>query len=104
MHGALGRTLALANKRDAATKTLRKLETLARERYVSPFEFASIHFALGQLDVAFQWLNKARDERVFELIAIRVDPRFDPLRDDPQFSAVVGQIGFDKPVGDLSGT
>jgi AraC-like DNA-binding protein len=76
-------------------KTLRKLETLARERYVSPFEFASIFLALGQLDVAFKWLNKARDERVFELIAMRVDPRFDPLRDDPRFDAIVEQIGFD---------
>ena len=95
MHGALGRTLALANKRDSAMKTLRKLETLARERYVSPFEFASIFLALGQLDVAFKWLNKARDERVFELIAMRVDPRFDPLRDDPRFDAIVEQIGFD---------
>jgi TolB-like protein/Tfp pilus assembly protein PilF len=95
MHGALGRTLALANKRDSAMKTLRKLETLARERYVSPFEFASIFLALGQLDVAFKWLNKARDERVFELIAMRVDPRFDPLRDDPRFDAIVEQIGFE---------
>jgi serine/threonine-protein kinase len=95
MHGALGRTLALANKRDSAMKTLRKLETLAKERYVSPFEFASIFLALGQLDIAFKWLNKARDERVFELIAMRVDPRFDPLRDDPRFDAIVEQIGFD---------
>ena len=95
MHGALGRTLALASKRDAASKTLRKLETLARERYVSPFEFASIYLALGQLDVAFKWFNKARDERVFELIAMRVDPRFDPIRDDPRFAAILGQIGFD---------
>jgi serine/threonine-protein kinase len=95
MHGALGRTLALANKRDSATKVLRKLETLAKERYVSPFEFASIDLALGQLDVAFKWLNKAREERVFELITMRVDPRFDAIRSDPRFDAIVEQIGFD---------
>jgi serine/threonine-protein kinase len=95
MHGALGRTLALANRRDSATKVLRKLETLAKERYVSPFEFASIDLALGQLDVAFKWLNKAREERVFELITMRVDPRFDAIRSDPRFDAIVTQIGFD---------
>jgi serine/threonine-protein kinase len=95
MQGALGRTLALAGKRDLATKALRKLETLAKGRYVSPFEFASIYVALAQLDVGFKWLNKAREERVFELIAIRVDPRFDALRKDPRFDAVVQQIGFD---------
>jgi len=95
MHGALGRMQALANKRDAANKTLRKLESLAEQRYVSPFEFASIFVGLGQLDVAFKWLNKAREERVFELIAIRVDPRFDALRTDPRFDATITQIGFD---------
>ncbi len=95
MQGALGRTLALGSKRDLATKALRKLETLAKGRYVSPFEFASIYVALGQLDVGFKWLNRAREERVFELIAIRIDPRFDPLRKDPRFDAIVGQIGFD---------
>ena len=95
MHGALGRALARAGKRDAAGKMVKKLEGLARERYVSPFEFASIHFALGQIDVGFKWLRKAREDRVFELIAIRVDPRFDPLRNDPRFDAIVQQIGFE---------
>jgi hypothetical protein len=32
---------------------------------------------------------------VFELIAMRVDPRFDPLRGDPRFEATIGQIGFE---------
>jgi TolB-like protein/Flp pilus assembly protein TadD len=95
MHAALGRTLALANRRDAAVTTLRKLETLAKERYVSPFEFASIYLALGQRDEAFKWLTKAREERVFELIAMRVDPRFDPLRTDSRLDTIVEQIGFD---------
>ena len=95
MHGALGRTLALGNKREAARRTLRKLETLAKERYVSPFEFASIFVALGQVDVGFEWLDKARAERVFELIAMRVDPRFDSLRADPRFESMIHHIGFD---------
>ena len=92
MHGALGRVLALLGKRPAAAETLRQLESLAQERYVSPFEFASVYMGLGELDVAFHWLSKARDERVFELIAMRVDPRFDALRKDPCFDALVAHI------------
>jgi len=95
MHGALGRIHALAGRRDEATGELRQLEALVRDRYVSPFEFASIYAALGQSDVAFKWLRKAREERVFELIAIRVDPRFDPLREDPRFDSIVKQMAFD---------
>jgi len=95
LHGALGRTLALAGRRAEATRTLRQLETLAGDRYVSPFEFASVHVALGEIDLGFKWLQKAREERVFELIAIRVDPRFDPLRANPRFDAIVAQMAFD---------
>ena len=95
MHGALGRIHALAGRRGEATGELRQLELLVRDRYVSPFEFASIYAALGELDVAFQWLRKAAEERVFELIAIRVDPRFDPLRNDARFDAIVKHMAFD---------
>ena len=94
MHGALGRTLALSGRHEEATGMVRQLEMLARDRYVSPFEFASIYAALGDLDLAFLWLRKAREERVFELLAIRVDPRFDTLRNDSRFEAIVEQMAF----------
>ena len=48
LQAALGRTHALAGKRKEALETVRRLETLAAQRYVSPFEFASMRFALGQ--------------------------------------------------------
>ena len=40
MHAALARTLALSGKRTLAVASLRKLEAMAKQRYVSPFEFA----------------------------------------------------------------
>ena len=48
MHGALGRTFALAGRKKQALEVLRKLETYAKERYVSPLEFAWIQFGLGR--------------------------------------------------------
>src|SRR6185436_2740665 len=95
MHGALGRAFALSGKRKLALNILRKLRELSRRRYVSPFEFASIHLALGKADVGFRWLTKACQDRAFELTAIRVDPRFDPLRADPRFTDLVRQVGLE---------
>ena len=95
MHAALARTYALSGKRKAALAILRKLEGLARSRYVSPFEFAVIRFAFGSADLGFNWLAKACQDRTFELLTIKVDPRFDPLKDDRRFESVVRQMGLD---------
>jgi tetratricopeptide (TPR) repeat protein len=95
MHGALGRTLALSGRRKRALEVLRKLESYASERYVSPLEFAWIQFALGDLDLGFRWLAKACDDRSFDLISMKVDPRFDPLRDDERFAPILKQLGLE---------
>jgi TolB-like protein/Flp pilus assembly protein TadD len=92
MHGALGRTFALSGKRKQALEVLKKLEAYATERYVSPLEFAWIQFALGDVDLGFKWLTKACEDRSFDLISIKVDPRFDPLADDPRFAALAKHL------------
>jgi serine/threonine-protein kinase len=93
MHGALGRTFALSGRRRQALDVLQKLEAYAKERYVSPLEFAWIQFALGDLDLGFKWLAKASEDRAFDLISIKVDPRFDTLREDRRFRAIANHIG-----------
>src|SRR4029450_5452155 len=71
MHGALGRTFALSGRRRLAVEVLRKLESYASERYVSPLEFAWIQFALGDVDLGFKWLTKACEDRSFDLISLK---------------------------------
>ena len=93
MHAGLGRTFALSGRRKQALEVLQKLEAYAKERYVSPLEFAWIQFALGDLDLGFKWMEKASDDRAFDLISIRVDPRFDALRGDRRFAAIANHIG-----------
>jgi serine/threonine-protein kinase len=95
MHGALGRTFALAGRKKQALEVLRKLESYAAERYVSPVEFAWIQFALGDLDTGFRWLLKGLDDRAFDLISVKVDPRYDALRADRRFSALTREMGVD---------
>ena len=94
MHAALARTLALAGKRDDATRILAELRDLAEKRYVSPSDLASLHFALDERDTGFQWLAKAFRDRSFEVMCIKVDPRFDPVREDARFAPLVSQLGL----------
>jgi hypothetical protein len=95
VHGALGRTFALSGRKKQALEVLAKLDAFANERYVSPMEFAWIHFALEQTDQGFRWLAKASEDRAFELIHLKVDSRFDPLRDDRRFTAVMKKLGLE---------
>jgi TolB-like protein/Flp pilus assembly protein TadD len=89
---ALARALAIFGKRAQAFKILHALEAVRKERYVSPFDFAIVHLALGQLDQGFEYLSAACDDRCFELLAIKVDPRFDPYREDARFIALVRRL------------
>jgi len=95
VHGALGRTFALSGRRKQALDVLGRLEAFAVQRYVSPMEFAWIHFALEQTDQGFRWLTKASEDRAFELIHLKVDPRFDPLRDDSRFGAIMKKVALE---------
>ena len=95
VHGALGRTFALSGRKKQALDVLGKLDAFAKRRYVSPMEFAWIHFALEQTDQGFRWLTKASEDRAFELIHLKVDARFDPLREDRRFGAVMKRLGLE---------
>jgi TolB-like protein/Tfp pilus assembly protein PilF len=93
IQGALGRTFARAGKPRQAHKIVDDLREQSKKRYVSPFELASIYFALNQLEQGFQWLTKAFQDRCFELVAVKVDPKFDGVLHDPRFVALVSQLG-----------
>jgi serine/threonine-protein kinase len=94
MHAGLARATALSGDRNSATTLLKKLDAVARHRYVSPFEFASVRFALGQTDLGFRSLAQARNDRAFDVLALNADPRFEALRRDERFEAVVREIGL----------
>src|SRR6266545_540311 len=94
MHAALGRTRALAGKTSLALASLRKLEAMAKQRYVSPFEFAAVRFAMGQTDMGFRALKKACEDRAFDVLALKVDPRFEPLKADRRFEDTLRAIGL----------
>ena len=94
MHAALARTLALAGQTDQARAVVRRLDQQASSRYVSPFEYVAVYFALGDTAKGFSWLSKACDDRCFELLALKVDPRFETISDDERFAAVASRVGL----------
>ena len=81
----------LCGKRSEAEKLLEEI-TLAG--IASPYSIAGIHGALGDPDSAFDWLNKAFEQRDVQLVSLKVDPFVDPIRQDHRFHELVNRVGL----------
>jgi TolB-like protein/Tfp pilus assembly protein PilF len=92
----LGRALALAGQRKSALKVLNDLEGQSGQRYVSGYNKAVIHLALGDQDRAFSCLEQAYDERCEMMTWVKVDPHFDQIRADPRFANLLHRVGLDR--------
>jgi TolB-like protein/DNA-binding winged helix-turn-helix (wHTH) protein/Tfp pilus assembly protein PilF len=95
VRGPLGRLYGLAGRRSEARALL---EELLRERagasYVAADDVAAIHLGLGETALAFEWLERACEERAAALVNLRVEPAFDPLRGDPRFGELLRCVGL----------
>jgi len=60
---------------------------------------AAIHVTLGETDAAFEWLGKAYVARDPWLAWLGVDRRFDRVRQDGRFAALLKKIGVHVPSG-----
>jgi tetratricopeptide (TPR) repeat protein len=84
----IGYVYAVAGEKKRARDVIGTLKKKATRRYLNPFQEALIHVGLGDKESAFACLESAFRERSDILVYTRVDPRLDPLRDDPRFRAL----------------
>lgn len=91
---SLGYAYAVGGQPTKAREVLTELEVRARESYVPAYFFAVVEAGLGEREQAFDWLEKAYEERSSVLAYLQVDPRLDSVRDDPRFEALVRRLRF----------
>jgi DNA-binding winged helix-turn-helix (wHTH) protein/tetratricopeptide (TPR) repeat protein len=90
----LGGAYARAGERGEALKILAELQRLAPQHYVSAFNQAIIYTSLGERERAFEWLEKAYEERANPLTTLKVEHIFDSLRADPRFADLLRRAGL----------
>jgi len=91
---ALGHAYAVSGRKSEAVRILKDLTGKSKRTYVSSYHVAAIPTALGDKDQAFEWLEKAYQERSLWLVYLKVDPVLDPLRSDPRFADLLRRIGL----------
>ena len=68
---------------------------LYEDEYVSAYEIAEVYISLGEVESAFEWLQKAFEERSRALVFLKVEPRLDPIRSDPRFKSLLDKMNLE---------
>jgi tetratricopeptide (TPR) repeat protein len=85
--------LAALDRREEAEEIMTRLENESRQQYVRSEYLAMGHAALGNMDSAFESLERAYQARSAGLIYLHLDPGYDPLRADPRYADILARIG-----------
>ena len=91
---SIGYAAALAGDKAKARAVLDELKGLSVQHYIPPFNVAMVYTGLGDQNEALSWLEKACEERDVRVTILKVDPRWDSLRSNPRFIAILKRIGL----------
>jgi serine/threonine protein kinase/tetratricopeptide (TPR) repeat protein len=87
------RALAVLGQRDEADAILARLEEESHRQYLRGEIIAMGYAAVGDLDKAFGSLERAYQARSAGLMYLKIDPGYEPLRNDPRYEDLVKRIG-----------
>ena len=88
--GWLGLALGMCGRKAEARAVLEKLRR--SKRYILPTSFAHVYLGLGEFDAAFEWFDRAVEERDQNMMLILSGRHFDPIREDPRFAALLRKM------------
>jgi TolB-like protein len=95
MIGWLGLALGLSGNAATARYWLDHLHAKAAKVFVPPTSFAWIHLGLGEIDAAFEWLDRSVNECDQLMMPIKSYEFFDPIRSDPRFHALLRKMNLE---------
>jgi eukaryotic-like serine/threonine-protein kinase len=88
----LGHVAARRGRADEAMAILAELDAKAKLRYVSPVAQAQLYVTLDQRDRAFEWLDRAYQDRRGWLAYLKIEPMLDGVRDDARFQRMLERM------------
>jgi serine/threonine-protein kinase len=90
-----GWSYAKLGDKEKARAALKELGQISQRLYVPPYFPALIHNSLGETDVALSLLEKGLAARDVRMTFLKVDPKWNNLRNEPRFLAIMKQMNFE---------
>ncbi len=92
--GTLGVVYGKQGRRAEAENVLQQLEARRQQQYTSPYHFAIVHAAIGNLEEAFHYLELSLVDRAEWIPHSVVDYRIRELHQHPHFLALAERAGL----------
>jgi TolB-like protein/Tfp pilus assembly protein PilF len=92
--GSTGYAYARKGQRIEAEGVIVRIKEIGRTRYVSNLFLAGIYAALGSKDEAFAALERSIEQRDFAVARLKVERRYDTLRDDPRYKVLLKRMNL----------
>jgi tetratricopeptide (TPR) repeat protein len=90
----LGHAYGMAGRSDEAREVLNSMLACAEKWYVPPVQIAFVYLSINELDKAFVLLERAFQERSWELVFMREEPWLDDLHSEKRFTDLVNRLNF----------
>lgn len=79
-------------RREQALEIAADIRNRPAKLYPSEYSMAVVYVGLGDRSQALDWLEKAYDSHDNSMPFVAVDLRFDSLRQEPRFRAILGKL------------
>jgi TolB-like protein/Flp pilus assembly protein TadD len=84
----------MMGKTDEARQIMNRLLALAKTEPVQPPYLAIVCAAVGERKQALEWLEKAYQQHSPAMTWLKTDPRFDSIRQEPEFQDLMRRVGL----------
>ncbi|HXW56133.1 MAG TPA: tetratricopeptide repeat protein [Candidatus Cybelea sp.] len=89
-----GYTYGLMGRRDDAHRVLEELRQRAAERFVPPYNLATVYLGMADYDKVIECLEEAYRERDVHIVFLQVEPKWDCLRQAPPFQSLLRRVSL----------
>ncbi|HUK29318.1 MAG TPA: adenylate/guanylate cyclase domain-containing protein [Candidatus Acidoferrales bacterium] len=86
--------LASMGKKQESRGLLGQVKAGFKDEILSPYHVSIVHFALGDVDEGFEWLDRAYNDHDPNITLMNCDVEFEAVKSDPRFHKLLEKTGL----------